>query len=174
MLINQVKVQPVATTTAIFPPPCFPTFDASVFPSFNLINFCECSRGRGRGGGPLCQSLSISLIKQGLIKEPPLPMQVPGLSHIRHNLLDKNNTSKEIMSRVKSNSRRIVTRGATPRSTPDNNVHDCNTFLRVPACVPYMFIGFATDNKLTSCSDGFIVVTNQGQIIYLFFLHFFR
>lgn len=50
-LINQVKVQPVAGATAIFffPLPCFPTFDASIFSPFNLINLNKCRR-RGQGG----------------------------------------------------------------------------------------------------------------------------
>lgn len=111
ILINQVKVQAVAAVTAIFfSPPCFPTFDASIFFSFNLI-MCLAQRWAVRR---VRWGLSISLIKQELIKGLPVPMQAEGLSHIMHNLLDKKkplHTNKEIKSRVKSNSRGIVKGG---------------------------------------------------------------
>lgn len=62
--------------------------------------------------------LSISLIKQELIKGLPVPMQAGGLSHIMHNLLDDKKKKKkasphneEIKSRVKSNSRGIIETG---------------------------------------------------------------
>lgn len=89
-----------------FSPSCLPTFDASIVFFFNLIKQSAVHRVRW--------GLSISLIKQELIKGLPVPMQEKGLSHIMHNLLDKKkplHTNKEIKSRVKSNSRGIVKSG---------------------------------------------------------------
>lgn len=81
---------PASCNCTFFPSPsCFPTFDASIFFSFNLINH----PAQQRAVRCVRWGLSISLIKQELIKGLPVPMQAKGLSHIMHNLLDKKKAS---------------------------------------------------------------------------------
>lgn len=71
VLINKVKVYPVPASTAFFfPPPRFPTFEASIF-SFNLIIVNKCRR-KGRWDSavacPLSPIGSVDIFKQELIK----------------------------------------------------------------------------------------------------------
>lgn len=75
--VNQVKVRPVSSPSAIFSPspPCFPTFDSPTLSSFNLINFNKCRRRGQQGseaGCPLCQMRSVDISHQtGADQRPP-------------------------------------------------------------------------------------------------------
>lgn len=111
VVINQVKVPAVAAVAVFFF--LLHVYRHLTLPSSSFFNLIkrpaqQSAVHRVRWG------LSISLIKQELIKGLPVPMQEKGLSHIMHNLLDKKkplHTNKEIKSRVKSNSRGIVKSG---------------------------------------------------------------
>lgn len=99
------------------PPPCFPTFDASIV-SLNLIGVSKCRR-RGQRDFPLCQMRSVDISHQTRADQRPACAHAGGRIKPHHaqppQKKTKKNaplyTSKEIKARVKSNSRGIVKMG---------------------------------------------------------------